>query len=53
MGYINQAEIPAFTGLSLGRMLCDAITEYFADPQHQREFEEWKKEQEKGAGSND
>lgn len=42
MGYVSTAEIPIFTGISLGQMLSDTITEYFADPIHQKEFEEWR-----------
>lgn len=43
MGYIKPAEIPIFTGISLAQMLSERITEYFADPVHQKEFEEWRK----------
>lgn len=46
MGYIDIKEIPTFTGYSLGQLLSDTIAEYFANPIHQKEFEEWKRERE-------
>ena len=51
MGYIDIKEIPTFTGYSLGQMLNDAIAEYFADPIHLKEFEEWKRERESRQGA--
>lgn len=39
---INVKEIPRSTGNMIGESLFTAISEYFLDPQHQKEFEEWK-----------
>lgn len=43
MGYINAQQIPKSEGNMIGSLLFTSISEYFADPQHQQEFEEWKK----------
>lgn len=46
MGYIDVQQIPKSTGNMIGSMLFTSISEYFADPKHQEEFEEWKRERE-------
>lgn len=38
---INVREIPRTTGNMMAESLFTAISEYFLDPQHQKEFEEW------------
>lgn len=43
MGYINAQQIPKSEGSMIGSMLFSTISEYFADPKHQAEFEEWQK----------
>lgn len=50
MGYVDIKEIPTFTGYSLGQMLNDTISEYFANPVHQKEFEKWKRDRERNQG---
>lgn len=52
--YIDTRRIKKSDGNMLGSLLFTVISDYFADPQHQREFEEWmrsrqKKEQPKPA----
>lgn len=47
MKYINTSQIMNADGSVLGRDLYTAITAYFNDPEHQQEFEDWKKEQAK------
>lgn len=52
--YIDIRRIPKSDGNMLGSLLFTVISDYFTDPQHQREFEEWmrskkKKEQPKSA----
>ena len=43
MGYINAQQIPKSEGNMIGSLLFTTISEYFADPQHQQDFEEWKR----------
>ena len=43
MGYINAQQIPKTEGNMIGSLLFTTISEYFADPQHQQDFEEWKR----------
>lgn len=43
MGYINAQQIPKPEGNMIGSLLFTTISEYFADPQHQQDFEEWKR----------
>lgn len=46
MGYINAQMIPKSEGNMIGSMILPAISEYFSDPKHQQEFEEWKRSRE-------
>lgn len=48
MPYIKAKEIKKSEGNVLGEILLKVITEYFADQQHQKEFEEWKESEMKG-----
>lgn len=41
MSNIDVKEIPRSTGYMIAESLFTAISEYFSDPQHQKEFEEW------------
>lgn len=43
MSYIKIKKIPKSEGNIVARNILFAATEYFEDPRHQREFEEWKK----------
>lgn len=47
MKYINIQQISAIKGSILGGILLPTIKEYFEDPKHQQEFEEWKKNRDK------
>lgn len=52
MGLIDTKKIPKSEGNMLGSVLLTAITNYFADPKHQQEYEEWlKKRNEENKGS--
>ena len=52
MGLIDTKKIPKSEGNMLGGVLLTAITNYFADPKHQQEYEEWlKKRNEENKGS--
>lgn len=44
MGYINAQQIPKSEGNMMASLLFSSISNYFADPKHQQEFEQWKKE---------
>ncbi len=43
---ICPSKIPEIETRILCATLVDAVERYFADPKHQQEFEEWKREQE-------
>lgn len=45
MGYINTQQIPKSEGNMMASLLFSSISNYFADPKHQQEFEEWKRRQ--------
>lgn len=44
---IDVNKISKSAGNMLGSILCASITNYFSDPLHQKEFEEWKRERSK------
>lgn len=46
IGYINAQQIPKYEGNMIGSLLFTTMSEYFADPQHQKEFEEWMRSRE-------
>ena len=41
---IDVNNISKSAGNMLGDILCASITNYFSDPLHQKEFEDWKRE---------
>ena len=41
--YADADKIPQSAGNVMGRLLFDTIKAYFEDPEHQKEFEAWKK----------
>lgn len=43
MGYIEAQQIPKSEGNMMASLLFSSISNYFADPKHQQEFEEWKR----------
>ena len=49
MGYIEAQQIPKSEGNMMASLLFSSISNYFADPKHQQEFEEWKRRQEEKA----
>ena len=47
MKYIEKERISRSEGNVMAAMLLSTISDYFADPKHQQEFEEWKRRQER------
>lgn len=45
--YIEKERIPKPEGNVMAAMLFSTISNYFADPQHQKEFEEWQRSRKK------
>jgi len=43
--YVEADKIPKVEGMVMGSLLIGTITDYFRDPKHQKEFEEWKRQQ--------
>lgn len=46
-GYIEAAQIPRTEGNVMAMMLFDTISDYFLDPLHKKEFEDWKAKKDK------
>lgn len=46
-GYVDTAQIPRSEGNMMALMLYETIAEYFQDPLHKQQFEEWKAKKDK------
>ncbi len=49
---IDVSQIPKYALDSLCRTLLDSVQECFKDPEHEKAFQEWKKNREKGTSKN-